>query len=75
MNRKTEYMAWAVASLALGIASVVFGVNLLPPAETVASRLGTAMPLFLTWGMIGIIAVAAVSLAAFLLTAGLKEKA
>ena len=74
MNRSTEYKAWGAASAVLGIMGVVFGLNLLPTAEAVQNRLGTAVPLYLTWGMIMLTAVAAIGLAAFLVKSGLKEK-
>ena len=67
-------MAWGAASAGLGIACIVFGMNLLPTAESVASRLGSATPLYLTWGMILLVVAAAIGLAAFLVMSGLKEK-
>jgi hypothetical protein len=68
-----ECVLWAVVALTLAAASVIFGLNLLPSAEDVAYRLGTAFPLYLTWGMIGIITVTAVVLATFLLTQRTKD--
>ena len=68
MNRDAiESIAFAVATIALAVAILIFGLNLLPSAESVAGRLGNAMPLYLTWGIIAITEAAAVTLAAFLL--------
>jgi hypothetical protein len=74
MNKATECILWAIAALGLAALGVVFGMNLLPTAESVESRLGTAMPLVVTWVVIGMTVVAAIALAGFLLVTALKQK-
>ena len=76
MNRDAiESIGFALAAIALAAAILIFGLNLLPTAESVENRLGNAMPLYLTWGIIAITEAAAVALAAFLLISSLRNRA
>jgi len=71
MNRDSiRWMVVAVAVLGLAAFSLVVGANLLP-ARAVAEARGTLAPLVLTWGMIWLSVLAAITLAGFLVAASL----
>lgn len=64
MNAVTPVIG-AVAALAVGLASVILGVNLLPPRETVQEA-GTLIPWLVAWGMVLGTMLVALILAAYL---------
>ena len=71
MNQGTlGWMVLGVATLVLSAAALIFGVNLLPPAETMQGKLGTIAPLIITWGMIWITAVSGIGLAIYIFAYG-----
>jgi hypothetical protein len=58
----------AVAALALGLATVVVGLNILPgPSKALAG--GTFVPLLVAWAIVGVGVFASVKLARFILSA------
>ena len=62
----------AIAALALGVASVVVGWNILPsPSKAFAA--GTAVPLLVAWGVVLVSVAASVTLARFILAARPKS--
>ena len=66
-------MRWllAVVALGLGAGAFLFGQSLLPTFAVMQSKLGTLVPLYLTWGMIWITTAIGVAIAAFLIGTGL----
>lgn len=66
-------MRWLLSLVALGLGTgaLMFGRSLLPSFEVMQSKLGTLVPLYLTWGMIWITIAIAVALAGFLIATGL----
>lgn len=67
-----QWMVAAVAVLGLAGFSVALGMNLLPP-RTVAEAKGTLGPWVLTWGMVWLSVLSAVTLAGFLIATGLGK--
>ena len=65
-------MVVGVAVLGLAALSFVLGINLLP-ARDVAQARGTLGPWVLTWGLIWMTALAAVTLAVFLIATSLGK--
>ena len=61
----------AVVVVALGITAILLGNGLLPNA-TEAAQKGTSAPLVIVWLMVGITALCAGALAAFLFNYGMK---
>jgi len=62
----------AIAALALGVASVVVGLNILPgPSKAFAA--GTGVPLLVAWAVVFVGVWASVTLARFILTARPKS--
>ena len=53
--------------------ALIFGVNLLPPAETMQGKLGTIAPLIITWGMIWLTVVSGVVLAIYVFAYGMGK--
>jgi hypothetical protein len=71
MNRDSvRWIAIAVAVLGLAAFSVALGTNLLPP-RAVAEAKGTLGPWVLTWGMVWLSVLSAVTLAGFLIATSL----
>ena len=71
MNQGTlGWMVLGVATLVLSAAALIFGVNLLPPAETMQGKLGTIAPLVITWGMIWLTVISGVGLAIYVFAYG-----
>ena len=66
-------MRWTLTlvSLGLGAGALIFGQSLLPPFAVMQSKLGTTVPLYITWGMIGSTIAIAIALAGFLVATGL----
>ena len=62
----------AIAALALGVASVVIGWNILP-GPSAALKGGTAVPLLVAWGVVLVSVSASVTLARFILSARPKS--
>jgi hypothetical protein len=73
-------LAWSVMSnaarwffvlvvLASAVFCILLGMNLLP-TKARADQIGTTVPLFITWGLIGITLIMSVAVAAFLLLKG-----
>lgn len=58
----------AIAALALGLASVVIGLNILP-SPSAAIEGGTVVPLLVAWSVVLVGASASVTLARFILRA------
>lgn len=58
----------AIAALALGLASVVIGLNILP-SPSAALEGGTVVPLLVAWSVVLVGASASVTLARFILSA------
>ena len=74
MNR--EAVGWIVSALGvlgLAVVSVMLGLNLMPSAAAIQKKLGTPAPVVLTWGIIGMIVVVAIALAAFLIATGVDK--
>ena len=67
-----QWMVVAAAVLGLAAFSVTLGLNLLPP-RTVAEAKGTLGPWVLTWGMVWLSVLSAVTLAGFLIATGLGK--
>ena len=68
-----ESVVFAIVSLVLAGAGVVFGMNLLPE-KAAAEQAGTVVPWFLTWVMIGLTALSAILVAGYLIMSGMSEK-
>ena len=64
------WMVLGVATLVLSAAALIFGVNLLPAAETMQGKLGTIAPLVITWGMIWLTVISGVGLAIYVFAYG-----
>jgi hypothetical protein len=62
-----------IATLALSASALIFGVNLLPPAESMQGKLGTIAPLIITWGMIWITVLSGVGLAIYIFAYGMGK--
>src|SRR6185312_13258943 len=60
-----------IVMLVFSAAGLVFGVSLLPPAETKQSKQETTVPLILTWGMIWVTTLSGVVMAIYILAYGL----
>jgi hypothetical protein len=71
MNRNVWIVA-AIVVLALGVVNVVLGTYLVPTAA-VAQEKGTIAGFYLVWFVIVLALISAVSLAGFLLAAGLGK--
>ena len=69
----TAWILGAILVLGLSAAAMVFGVELLPASATMQSKLGTAVPVFLTWGMIWLTALSGVAVAIFLFATGMSK--
>jgi hypothetical protein len=67
------WIVLGVAVLGLSAAALLFGVNLLPTTENMQSKLGTAMPLLLTWGMIWLTVASGVALALYIFAYGIGK--
>jgi hypothetical protein len=65
-----RWIAVAVAVLGLAALSLILGTYLLPP-RAVAERRGTLAPWVLTWGMVWLSVLSAVTLAGFLIATSL----
>ena len=71
MNQGTlGWIVLGVATLVLSAGALLFGVSLLPPAETMQGKLGTIAPLIITWGMIWLTVVSGVGLAIYIFAYG-----
>jgi hypothetical protein len=64
------WMVLGVATLVLSASALIFGVNLLPSAETMQGKLGTIAPLVITWAMIWITVASGVGLAIYIFAYG-----
>jgi hypothetical protein len=64
------WIALGVATLILSAGALVFGVSLLPAAETMQGKLGTIAPLIITWGMIWLTVLSGVGLAIYIFAYG-----
>jgi len=64
------WIVLGVATLVLSAGALLFGVSLLPPAETMQGKLGTIAPLIITWGMIWLTVVSGVGLAIYIFAYG-----
>ena len=67
--KNSKWIAVAILVLALGLAGVLFGWNLLPSREAATAK-GTYAPWLGTWIMIWIVLGMTVTLAAFLFAVG-----
>ena len=73
MNRNAiQWIVVAIAVLGLAALCVILGVNLLP-SRMAAQEKGTLAPWLLTWGMIWLTALTAVTLAGFLFVTGVSK--
>jgi len=73
MNRTgAGWIAAAVAVLGLAPASLLFGMTLMPSRLAAVER-GTQVPWFLTWGLIWMTALIAVTLGVFLIRIGVSQ--
>ena len=71
MNR-TVWIVAAVVVLALGLLNAVLGTYLVPTIA-VATEKGTAAGYYLIWCVIALVLISSISLAGFLLAAGLGK--
>ena len=62
-----------IAVLCLSAVAVIFGVSMLPSTANMQSRLGTVVPLVITWGMIWISVAMGVVLAIYVFAYGLGK--
>lgn len=71
MNRNVWLVA-GIAVLLVAVVNILLGLNLVPTI-TVAEERGTAAGWWMIWTVIAVVVLCAVSLAAFLLAAGLGK--
>ena len=62
-----------IAVLCLSAVAVIFGVSMLPSTANMQSRLGTVVPLVITWGMIWMTVASGVALAIYLFAYGMGK--
>jgi hypothetical protein len=62
-----------VAVLGLSAAAVIFGLNLLPTTANMESRLGTVVPLMITWAMIWLTVASGIALALYIFAYGIGK--
>jgi hypothetical protein len=67
------WIVLGIAVLALSALALIFGVNLLPPAETMQGKLGTIAPLIITWGMIWLTVLSGIVLAIYVFAYGMGK--
>ena len=74
MNQgRLGWILLGVATLGLSAGALIFGVSLLPPAESMQGKLGTIAPLIITWGMIWITVLSGVGLAIYIFAYGMGK--
>jgi len=67
------WIVLGIAVLGLSALALIFGVNLLPPAETMQGKLGTIAPLIITWGMIWLTVLSGIALAIYVFAYGMGK--
>ena len=71
-GNRVQWLVLAVVVFGLAVLGVVLGLNLVPP-RAVAEERGTVAGWWIIWTVIGITTLMALSVAAFLLAAGLGK--
>jgi hypothetical protein len=67
------WIVLGIGVLGLSAAALIFGVNMLPSTANMQSRLGTVVPLIITWGMIWLTVASGVALALYVFAYGMGK--